>query len=198
MKIFKTVVLSAFLFVAMYAIGFCDIDWSSVNYPIVKFMAKYYDVEPITVVSVGQRMEKYDDDTSVLLYLANNASVDPFEILEKRIEGKTWVELFKKYKVKLTPLFLEAGNNIPERFRYAYAQYAAHKKNPNYKMKLYDTNIRDLVQLNLLKKAFNLEPRNVMKSVNNGASFAELIEQQLDKHEFQYEPEPKLEDTDIE
>ncbi len=197
MKIFKTVVLSAFLFVAMYAIGFCDVDWSSVNYPIVKFMAKYYDVEPITVVSVGQRMEKYDDDTSVLLYLANNASVDPFEILEKRIEGKTWVELFKKYKVKLTPLFLEAGNNIPERFRYAYAQYAAHKKNPNYKMKLYDTNIRDLVQLNLLKKAFNLEPRNVMKSVNNGASFSEIIDNQIDKQNFEYESEESV-DSDIE
>lgn len=197
MKIFKTVVLSAFLFVAMYAIGFCDVDWSSVNYPIVKFMAKYYDVEPITVVSVGQRMEKYDDDTSVLLYLANNASVDPFEILEKRIEGKTWVELFKKYKVKLTPLFLDAGNNIPERFRYAYAQYAAHKKNPNYKMKLYDTNIRDLVQLNLLKKAFNLEPRNVMKSVNNGASFSEIIDNQIDKQNFEYESEESV-DSDIE
>lgn len=197
MKIFKTVVLSAFLFVAMYAIGFCDVDWSSVNYPIVKFMAKYYDVEPITVVSVGQRMEKYDDDTSVLLYLANNASVDPFEILDKRIEGKTWVELFKKYKVKLNPLFLEAGNNIPERFRYAYSQYEAHKKNSNYKMKLYDTNIRDLVQLNLLKKAFNLEPRNVMKSVNNGASFSEIIDNQIDKQNFEYESEESV-DSDIE
>ena len=65
-------------------------------------------------------------------------------------------------------------------------------------MKLYDSNIRDLVQLNLLNKAFNLEPRSIMKAVNNGTSFAELIEQQLDKQEFQYEPEPKLEDTDIE
>ena len=198
MRILKTVVLSVFLFIAMYAIGFCAVDWSSVNLPIVKFMAKYYDVDPITVVSIGQRMEKYDDDTSVLLYLANEANVDPLEIMDKRIEGKTWVELFKEYKIKLAPLFLEAGKNLPERFKYAYAQYAAHKNNPKYKMKLYDSNIRDLVQLNLLNKAFNLEPRSIMKSVNNGTSFAELIEQQLDKQEFQYEPEPKLEDTDIE
>ena len=198
MRILKTVVLSVFLFIAMYAIGFCAVDWSSVNLPIVKFMSNYYDVDPITVVSIGQRMEKYDDDPSVLLYLANEAKVDPFEFLEKRIEGKTWVELFKEHKIKLTPLFLEAGKNLPERFKYAYAQYAAHKNNPKYKMKLYDSNIRDLVQLNLLNKAFNLEPRSIMKSVNNGTSFAELIEQQLDKQEFQYEPEPKLEDTDIE
>ena len=198
MRILKTVVLSAFLFVAMYAVGFCAVDWSSVNLPIVKFMSNYYDVDPITVVSIGQRMEKYDDDTSVLLYLANEANVDPFEILDKRIDGKTWVELFKEYKIKLTPLFLEAGKNLPERFKYAYAQYEAHQKYPNYKMKLYDTNIRDLVQLNLMKKAFNLEPRNVMKSVNNGASFCEIIDNQIDKQNFEYESEPKSEDTDIE
>ena len=117
--------------------------------------------------------------------------------MDKRIEGETWVELFKKYKVKLTPLFLDAGNNIPERFRYAYAQYDAHKKNPNYKMKLYDTNIRDLVQLHLIKNAFNLEPRNVMKSVNNGASFSEIIDNQIDKHNFEYESENIVE-SDIE
>lgn len=198
MRFLKTVVLSAFLFVAMYAVGFCSVDWSSVNLPIVKFMAKYYDVDPITVVSIGQRMEKYDDDTSVLLYLANEANVDPLEIMDKRIEGKTWVELFKEYKVKLAPLFLEAGKNLPERFKYPYAQYEAHKRNSNYKMKLYDTNIRDLVQLNLMKKAFNLEPRNVMKSVNNGASFSEIIDNQIDKQDFEYESEPKSEDTDIE
>ncbi len=198
MRFLKTVVLSAFLFVAMYAVGFCSVDWSSVNLPIVKFMAKYYDVDPITVVSIGQRMEKYDDDTSVLLYLANEANVDPLEIMDKRIEGKTWVELFKEYKIKLAPLFLEAGKNLPERFKYPYAQYEAHKRNPNYKMKLYDTNIRDLVQLNLMKKAFNLEPRNVMKSVNNGASFSEIIDNQIDKQDFEYESEPKSEDTDIE
>lgn len=198
MKTLKTVLLSAFLFVAMYAVGFCSVDWSSVNLPMVKFMSNYYDVEPITVVSIGQRMEKYDDDTSVLLYLAQEANVDPFEILDKRINGKTWVELFKEYKVKLAPLFLEAGKNLPERFKYPYAQYEAHKKYPNYKMKLYDTNIRDLVQLHLMNKAFNLDPRSVMKSVNSGTSFFELIDNQIDKQNFEYEYEPKSEDTDIE
>ena len=198
MKTLKTVLLSAFLFVAMYAVGFCSVDWSSVNQPMVKFMSNYYDVEPITVVSIGQRMEKYDDDTSVLLYLAQEANVDPFEILDKRINGKTWVELFKEYKVKLAPLFLEAGKNLPERFKYPYAQYEAHKKYPNYKMKLYDTNIRDLVQLHLMNKAFNLAPRSVMKSVNSGTSFFELIDNQIDKQNFEYEYEPKSEDTDIE
>ena len=38
MKILKSVFLSVFLFIAMYAIGFCDVDWSSVNFPIVKFI----------------------------------------------------------------------------------------------------------------------------------------------------------------
>ena len=41
-----------------------------------------------------------------------------------------------------------------------------------------------------------------MKSVNNGASFSEIIDNQIDKHNFEYESEDDNEDdtelTDIE
>jgi hypothetical protein len=152
--------------------------------PMTKFIARHYDVDPIVVISLGQRMT-LPDDVSVALYLAKTADMSPLKLLEPRLKKKSWPDIAARLRFEPALLFipLDGKEKIPEEFRHAYGEYAKHLKNPNYAMVLYDKEYRNLVQLRLMVDAFKFSPLAVMESVSRGARFTDLILEQLKAQE---------------
>ncbi len=179
-------------FVLMFAVltGFAMAqDGRLAETPMTRFLADHYKVDPVVVLSLQQRMNKYEDDTSVALYLAKLADIDPMKMLDPRLSGKSWKQLMDDSDLEVKLLFIdlpkEAAKN--ERFAYIYSQIEKNKNTKNFSPVLYDANIRDLIQLRLLKEAFGIAPSAAIKKLAKGSSFTEIIEQSM--------PEKYLEDS---
>lgn len=174
----KRVVVFLLLFLALSAPGFCMTVWED-REPMTLFLSDYYGVDPIVVITLGQTMNKYDDDTSTALFIARMAEVDPMELMNERLRGMTWVRIMNKYDLDKADLF--AGLNVknaPGRFRYPFAQYEKSRSGGG-SIEIYDDNIRDLVQIRLMKEAFGKKPLDVMKAVEHGSSFTALINAEI-------------------
>lgn len=148
--------------------------------PLTQFMARHYQVDPIVVISLGQRMT-YPDDVSVAIFLAKMADRNPLDLLEPRLEKKSWESVADLLKIDPSGMFtpLSSEYNVPEAFRHAYQEYQKHLRNPSYKMVLYDKEYRNLVQLKLMVEAFKSSPPSVMENISNGKTFTNLILEQL-------------------
>lgn len=178
----KRVFAAALVFLFMSAVGNCEITWTDTS-PMTIFLAEHYAVDPIVVISLGQRMSKYDDDASTAIYLAKLANIDPMKMLDPRIEGKSWNQIMKRLEIDPKDLFIKLDSKvIPGKFRYEFRQYEKTLEDPEYQMVLYDDNIRNLVQLRLMKEAFGKNPIEVMNSISQGYAFTELIEEELNKN----------------
>ncbi|MDQ7824199.1 MAG: hypothetical protein RDV48_15460 [Candidatus Eremiobacteraeota bacterium] len=143
---------------------------------MTRFLAKYYHIDPIVVISLGQRMN-FPDDVSVAIYLAKAAERSPMEFLEPRISKKSWMEITGLLKLDPVILFtaLPPKTPVPEVFKHAYQEYNKHQKDSAYPIILYDKEFRNLVQLKLMTDAFKKPPQDVMKAVSQGKSFTSLI-----------------------
>lgn len=170
-------VFFVFLFSILFTSqAYCDVVWTDTS-PMTVFLSKHYKVDPIVVISLGQRMSKYDDDASTAIYLAKLANVDPMKMLDPRLEGKSWGYIMRKHKIDPINLFTQfpAKTAIPGKFSYDYGQLERRLKNPKYEMVIYDSGIRNLVQLKLLKDGMGMDPLTVMNKVSQGYTFTDLI-----------------------
>jgi hypothetical protein len=175
MMIALAVILSVCLVAAMQCRASDDHLWRNES-PLTQFMARHYQVDPIVVISLGQRMT-YPDDVSVAIYLAKTADKNPLDLLEPRLAKKSWESIAAALKVDPSCIFtpLSAKENVPEAFRHAYQEYRKHIENPSYNMVLYDKEYRNLVQLKLMVDAFKSSPASVMQSINGGKTYTTLI-----------------------
>ena len=157
---------------------------------MTRFIAQYYQADPIVVISLGQRM-RFPDDVSVALFLAKEAEANPMNLLDMRLKSKSWLNIAETLTIDPVSIFtpLSAKDKIPEAFRHAYSEFNKHQKDPNYPMVLYDKEFRNLVQLKLVVTAFNKSPRSVMDRVDQGESFTSIILEELPPQETKKEGE---------
>ena len=146
-----------------------------VDSPMTRLMSKYYKVPEVKVVSVGQDMH-YTDDVSVCLYLANATGTNPFKIRDLRVQSKSWMDIMARLKFHPARLFTPVGGyTVPKAYSHAYREYYKWKSHKNYQMKLYDKEIRNLVQLKFMVKRFGSSPHSIMRKRTAGVSFTEMI-----------------------
>ena len=178
----KLVFFAFLLSLCFTSSAYSEVLWAD-SAPMTVFLAKYYKVDPIVVISLGQRMSKYDDDVSTAIYLAKAANIDPMKMLDPRLEGKSWGYIMRQYNIDPIILFtpLPSKTAIPGKFSYDYGQLERRQKNPNYKMVIYDNGIRNLIQLKLLKEGLGMDTLKVMNEVSQGYTFTDLILSKISK-----------------
>ncbi len=183
-SIVKKLIILSFIFCMIVALSLpCsasdDYLWRNES-PLTQFMARYYHVDPIVVISLGQRMT-YPDDVSVAIFLAKAADRNPLDLLEPRLEKKSWESIAAMLKIDPSSIFtpLSSKEKVPEVFRHAYQEYQKHVESPSYKMILYDKEYRNLVQLKLMIDAFKSSPLSVMQNIASGKTFTTLIIEQV-------------------
>ena len=149
---------------------------------MTRFLSAYYQVDPITVISLGQRMT-LPDDVPVAIYLAKSAGIPPLDLLKPRLNSESWLSIADGLGIDPSVLFtlLDPKARIPAEFSHAYGEYAKHLKNPGYTMVLYDKEFRNLIQLKLVSDAFKKPPLSVMSAITGGETFTSLILNELEK-----------------
>lgn len=146
-----------------------------VDSPMTKLMSKYYNTTEIKVVSVGQDMH-YTDDVSVCFYLSNATGTDVFKIRDMRVKAHSWMTIMKALKFQPSRLFTPVGGyTVPKAYSHAYREYYNWNSNRDYQMKIYDKEVRNLVQLKFMVKRFGSSPMEIMNQITKGGNFTGMI-----------------------
>lgn len=164
--------------------------WSNES-PMVKFLADYYNVDPIIVISLGQRMVTYPDDVSVSLFIAGSLGKNPLNLLLSRLNKKSWAEISKTLNFDLSSMFspIHKNQQITNDFKHAYLEYDKHINKPDYEMTLFDKEFRNLIQLKLVTTAFKRTSESVMIDLNKGKNFTSLILNEIKPPSDKYSPD---------
>jgi len=176
----RRIIFFALIFALMTGICFAgrtEEPWKvyGVDKPMTRLMSKYYQYPEVKVVAVGQDMH-YTDDVSVCLYLARATNSSPFKIRDWRVQSKSWMDIMARLKFHPARLFAPIGGyTAPGAYSHAYREYYKWKSIKNYQMKLYDKEIRNLVQLKFMMKKFRSSPMRVMRRRTAGTSFTQMI-----------------------
>ncbi len=176
----RNLVITTLLFVLLAGICFAERTeepWKvyGVDSPMTKLMSKYYKISDIKVVSVGQDMH-YTDDVSVCLYLSNVTGTDVFKIRDMRVKSQSWMSIMATLKFQPSRLFTPVGGyTVPQAYSHAYREYYNWNSHKDYQMKIYDKEVRNLVQLKFMVKRFGSSPMEVMTQITKGSTFTEMI-----------------------
>lgn len=176
-------VLFMFLFVTAVYAHEEDTQFKPMDDVVVKFLANHYKVDKIVVISLHQRMVLFEDDTSVALYLAKLADMDPMKILPMRLSGNSWAKVMEMNNIAPKKLFVNLPDKKDMGHRFAILSKIAkdYAKDPNCTPELSDNNVRDMVQLKLLNSAFNMKYADIINKVNSGKSYSDIIKLKLGK-----------------
>jgi hypothetical protein len=176
-KLILAVVMAALVFSFCYAEEVKD-PWTvfGVDSQMTKLMSKYYKIEDIKVVSVGQDMH-HPDDVSVCLFLSNSTGVNVFKIRDMRIKAQSWMTIMETIKFNPSGLFTDVGTfTVPSEYSHAYREYHKWRTNSSYKMSIYDKEVRNLVMLKFMVSHFKMKPISVMQKRTDGENFTDMIQ----------------------
>jgi len=179
-KLIFAAVLTALVFSFGYAEEVKD-PWTiyGVDSPMTRLMSRFYKIEDIKVVSVGQDMH-HPDDVAVCLYLANATGVNVFKIRDMRIKAQSWMTIMETIKYHPGGLFTDVKTyTVPSAYGHAYREYHKWKTNGSYKMTIYDKEVRNLVMLKFMADRFRISPISIMQQRSEGESFTDMIQKQI-------------------
>lgn len=182
-KLFSTIsflLLILFLFAGQAAGQTVSKPWEIYNTesPMTRLMAKFYGIEENQVVATGQNCH-YPDDLMVTLYLWKNTGLSPHRIQNWRKEARSWTAIMESANYPVHEIFIKTASRPTASFAHAYGQYARWKKNPQYKITVYDKEIRNLIGLRFMVEKFGISPLEAMQSRENESSFTKIIMERI-------------------
>ncbi|MFH0803169.1 MAG: hypothetical protein V2A78_12405 [bacterium] len=129
--------------------------------PVLLALIDFYKVDKIPIQSIGQNLTD-PLDIHPTLFLAKAASLDPMKIYEQRVQGDSWMTIVRNNSINPIILYTPLENiKPPAQFDHAYAQREYLAKDPKYQMKLYDSEVRDLLALKFCVDALNITPQEL-------------------------------------
>jgi len=169
MRIKIMVILSFFLVCIMSGLAHADSAprhpfnhplWGDAS-PVLLALVDFYKVDKIPIQSIGQNLTD-SLDIHPTLFLAKAASLDPLKIYEQRVQGYSWMTIIRNNSINPIILYTPLENiKPPAQFDHAYAQREYLAKDSKYQMKLYDSEVRDLLALKFCVDALNITPQEL-------------------------------------
>lgn len=134
--------------------------------------AAYYR-RPLEMPARLLRLGLSPDDVSVVLFLAERASADPYAIASTRLRsGLAWHALMRAHNVRQSALAVRLDRSRPKSgpLARAYRVLAGQARGP-----LTDDEVRDLVQLRLVTEHFGQRPSRVLARRAAGTPATDLV-----------------------
>ncbi|MFP4497698.1 MAG: hypothetical protein ACLFQV_05755 [Vulcanimicrobiota bacterium] len=143
-------------------------------------MAQQYGYDKKMVATLGSFIgAENDDDVAVCLHLGKNTGLDPRDIMGLKRKGMEWHQVIKTIGYDPAELFTAAEisrtSRVPGIFRSAFDKFRHWEKDPLKEIQLTDDETRNMVNLNLVVKAFGVPSLNVMRKKNEGADWIYMI-----------------------
>ncbi|MFH0801382.1 MAG: hypothetical protein V2A78_03220 [bacterium] len=143
--------------------------------PNLGTLVNYYKIDKTTIQSIGQDLTD-PMDIHPSLFLAKAASISPMVLFEQRKNGDSWMFLIRKYNINPVLLYTPLDNaKPPAEFDHAYAQREHLAKDSNYQVKLYDSEVRDLLGLKFCVEALAIPPQEIFDRMSGDMDLEDTI-----------------------
>ncbi|HET8645029.1 MAG TPA: hypothetical protein VFO85_06045 [Vicinamibacteria bacterium] len=109
-------------------------------------------------------------DLPMIVWVARQTDRPLLDIAELRRSGQEWIEIYRKFKLPLKPLFEGVTGTAPEPYRAAWMEWRM-----KYRPALDDDQMRELALLQMAQKMSGDDMETVLKKVRRGSTTEQLI-----------------------
>lgn len=144
----------------------------------LRINARYFDKDPEYVRGIIRSHTISDRDYPVLLFLSYHSRKDVDFIFSLRREGLTWWDISVRFGIPVSVYFVDLNYKPGPPYGKAYGYWKKHKRNANYKFVLTDTEVYDLISLQIASRYYGMSPEEVIKMRSSGVNFKHIITNQ--------------------
>ncbi|MDF1545934.1 MAG: hypothetical protein P1R58_12640 [bacterium] len=137
-------------------------------------LGEYYNIESDAVLcAVEQGLE--DDDLAVVFKIAAETNVDYREVVDKRLSGTNWANIAADYGLNARNFYIEISGKIEsQHYVPIFAKYRVTPAAQWEMIKLTDSDVRSLVNLEFIFNHHDYSPYQVMAMKDYGKEFVRI------------------------
>ncbi|MEE9218178.1 MAG: hypothetical protein V3U98_03835 [Acidobacteriota bacterium] len=137
----------------------------------INVASNYYHADPDVVVYASKSLHDPVGDLAVALFIAKHARRSPRAVIDLRLGGKGWLEIFASYGLPYSLLFADLPPNPGPPYGKAWGHWKKHKQNPASRILLSDAEFADLVHLRVTIRALGLDAHQAVAQRSKGKPF---------------------------
>jgi hypothetical protein len=140
----------------------------------INVASNYYHADPDVVVFAGKRLRDPVNDLPVALFIAKHAGRPVRAVLDLRLGGKGWGEIFVSFGLPYAVLFADLPPDPGPPYGKAWGYWKKHKNRADARIALSDAEFADLVHLHVTTSALGIDAREAVRLRASGRPFAAI------------------------
>lgn len=137
----------------------------------INVASNHYRADPDVIVFASTRLRRPVDEIPIVLFLVEAARRPPRVIIDMRLGGRSWIDIFVSFGLPYSILFADLPPDPGPPYGKAWGYWKKHRGNPRARIVLTDAEFADLVNLHVTSRALGLEPREVIRLRGQGKPF---------------------------
>ncbi len=137
----------------------------------INLASNHYHADPDVVVYASTRLGDPVNELPVALFIATEANRPVRAVLELRLGGESWNNIFVSFGLPYSGLFAELPADPGPPYGKAWGYWKKHKKQPSARIVLSDTEFTDLVHLHVTTRALGIDAREAIRLRAKGSRF---------------------------
>ena len=138
---------------------------------LINVASNYYHADPDVVVFASQRLRHPVDEIPVALFIADQARRSPRAVIDRRLSGTSWIDIYGSFGQPYSVLFADVPPNPGPPYGHAWGYWKKHRDNPKSRIVLTDGEFADLVTLRIAHRALGGDAHEVVRLRGQGRSF---------------------------
>jgi hypothetical protein len=137
----------------------------------INVSSNYYHADPDVVVFASQRLRHPVDEIPVALFIADQARRPPRAVIDLRLSGKSWLDIYVSFGLPYSVLFADVPPDPGPPYGHAWGYWKKHRDNPRSRIVLTDVEFADLVNLRIAHRALGVDAHEVVRLRGQGRPF---------------------------
>jgi hypothetical protein len=140
----------------------------------INLASNYYHAEPDAVVFASRRLRRPADEIPIVLFLAERAHRPVGAVLELRVGGRSWIDIFVSFGLPYSILFADVPADPGPPYGKAWGYWKKHRADGRTRIVLTDAEFADLVHLHIGVRAAGLDAREAVRLRSQGKPFRSI------------------------
>jgi len=137
----------------------------------INVASNHYHADPDLVVFASNRLRHPVVELPIVLFLAEHAHRRPRAIINLRLSGHSWIDIFVSFGLPYDILFVDLPRDPGPPYGRAWGYWKKHRAHPRTRIILTDAEFADLVHLHVTSRALGVAPREVIRLRAQGRPF---------------------------
>ncbi len=116
-----------------------------------------------------------DDEMPVAFFIARRARVAPGEVIEMRLQGRSWMDITYRYRLDPDIFYVPVrSERLGPPYGHAYGQYRHERGRRRFEGRFSDEDAINMVNLRFLSERYKTPPENIIRMRSEGRSFVDI------------------------